>query len=162
MAARTSKNKQQSGTPVIQNRRARHEYHIIETLECGIQLTGTEVKSVRSGRVSLTEGYVRASDMPLELTLHNVHIAEYPPAGPRQHLPTRERRLLAHGREIRKFAGEARHKGTTIVPIKMYFSNNRVKLQIALARGKRKHDKRHDIAKREAQRDVERALSRRR
>ena len=162
MTAKAKKEQGKPGQPVIQNRRARHDYHIDETMEVGIVLTGTEVKSIRNGRASLTEGYIRASEEPLTLTLHSVHIAEYPPAGPRQHLPTRERRLLAHAREIRKLAEAAKQRGTTIVPLKMYFSNGRAKLQIGVGRGKKKHDKRQAIAEREAKRDIDRAMSRRR
>lgn len=143
----------------MENRRARHDYHIEETLECGIRLTGTEVKSVRNGQVSLAEGYVRATENPPALTLHGVHIAEYAPAGEaRQHDPGRVRALLAHKREIRKLAARTRSKGVTIVPLKMYFTNGRAKLLVGVGRGKRKSDKRQDIATRETQRDMERAM----
>lgn len=147
--------------PVIENRRARHDYFIDDTVECGLKLAGTEVKSVRAGQVSLAEGYVRASDEPLGLTLHGVHIAEYPPAGEqRQHDPLRERTLLAHAREIRRLAEATRAKGITLVPLKIYFVRGRAKLLIGLARGKKQHDKRADIAAREAKREMDRAIRR--
>jgi SsrA-binding protein len=147
--------------PTVENRRARHNFFIEETLECGISLTGTEVKSVRNGQVSLAEGYVRATDSPIALTLHGVHIAEYAPAGEqRQHDPHRLRALLAHRREIKKLAERTRSKGVTLVPLKMYFVNGRAKLLIGLARGKRQRDKRADLATRQAQRDIDRAMTR--
>jgi SsrA-binding protein len=149
--------------PTIENRRARHDYIIDETLECGIKLTGTEVKSVRNGQVSLAEGYARASENPIGLELHSVHIAEYPPAGPaRQHDPIRTRTLLAHRRQIQKLAASTREKGVTLIALKMYFEAGRVKVLIGVARGRRHADKRQDIARREAKRDIDRALSRRR
>lgn len=149
--------------PTIENRKARHDYFIEETLECGIKLTGTEIKSVRKGQVSLAEGYVRAQDAPLSLSLHSVHIAEYPPAGEaHQHAPTRERILLANKREIRKLADRTRQRGFTLVPLKMYFVRGRAKLLIGVARGKGKTDKRQSIAEREHKRDMDRAMSRRR
>lgn len=150
------------GEPTIHNRRARHDYFIDDTLECGIKLTGTEVKSVRNGRVSLAEGYVRASEDPIALELHGVHIAEYPPAGEHhQHIPTRVRPLLAHRREIRKLAIRTREGGVTLVPLKVYFVGGRVKVLIGVARGKRRADKRQEMSKREAQREIDRAVSRR-
>lgn len=161
MASKSRQRK--SNQPAIENRRARRDYVIEETLECGIRLTGTEVKSIRAGQVSLAEGYVRAVEDPPTLTLHGAHIAEYPPAGEhRQHDPGRARMLLAHRREIRKLAEKTRSKGNTIVPLKMYFVNGRVKLQVGLGHGKRKQDKREDLVKRQAERDIQRAMSRKR
>lgn len=162
MAAK-SRTKSKANEPVIENRKARHNYHIEDTLECGIQLTGTEVKSVRNGQVSLAEGYVRASDEPVGLTLHAVHIAEYAPAGEAaQHNPIRVRQLLAHAREIRKLAVSTRSKGFTLVPLKIYFARGRAKILIGLGKGKGKSDKRQDISKKEAQRAIDRAMSKRR
>ena len=163
MARRTDKN---PGTPVIENRKARHHYHIAHTLEVGIKLVGTEVRSVRDGRCSLAEGYVRAETEPrLSLTLHSVHIDHYGPAGPqstgRQHPATRQRTLLAHKREIAKLADASREKGVTIVPLKLYFKDGFAKLLIGVARGKRTYDKRQDIKKREQERDIRRAMSKR-
>jgi len=161
--AKGKKNQRSTNEPTIENRKARHSYHIDDTLECGIRLTGTEVKAIRTGQASLAEGYVRASDAPLALTLHGVHVAEYPPAGPaNQHEPTRTRKLLAHKREIRKLATRSRERGKTLVPLRIYFKDGRIKLLVGLATGKQKSDKRQDIAKRDAQRDIDRALSRRR
>jgi SsrA-binding protein len=159
--ARTS---QPARQPVIENRRARHDYAIEETLECGIRLTGTEIKSVRDGQVSLGEGYVRAVEEPPSLTLFGAHIAEYPPAAGtgRQHDPVRPRALLAHRREIRKLAEQTRSRGVTIVPLKMYFSKGRAKLLVGVARGRKHQDRREAIAKRESDRDIRRTMSRRR
>jgi SsrA-binding protein len=159
------KKKQAAGEPVIENRRARHDYFIEDTIECGIKLTGTEVKSVRSGAVSLAEGFAQArtSPPPLELILYNVHVAEYPPAGEaHQHAPTRPRVLLAQKREIRKLADRTRQRGLTLIPLKVYFVRGRAKVLLGVARGKQKSDKRQDIATREARRDMERALSKKR
>ncbi len=149
--------------PVIENRQARHDYAIEETLECGIELKGTEVKSVRAGKVSLGEGYVSATAEPASLSLHSVHVAEYPPAGKQvQHDPVRVRRLLAHKREIRKLAEAVKKKGATIVPLKLYFKNGRAKLLIGLGTGRKASDKRAAIADREMKRDVDRAMHKRR
>lgn len=127
-----------------------------------MELKGTEIKSVRAGKVSLSEGYVSASEAPLEMLLHSVHIAEYPPAGPAvQHAPTRVRRLLAHKKEIRKLATAVQRKGVTLVPLKIYFKNGRAKLLIGLGTGRKAADKRHAIAAREMKRDMDRAMSRR-
>jgi SsrA-binding protein len=162
MAAKGKDKSSKTRQPTITNRRARHDYLIEDTLECGIKLTGTEVKSVRNGHVSLAEGYVRATEDPPSLELHGVHIAEYPNAAEHhQHDPIRVRRLLAHKREILKLSANTREKGVTIVPLKLYFVNGRAKLLIGVGRGKRKADKRQDIARREAKRDIERELSRR-
>ena len=151
--------------PTIENRRARHDYFIEDTLECGMKLTGTEIKSVRDGTVSLAEGYVRATETPLSLILHGVHIGEYAPAGPpgspQQHIATRERILLAQKREIRKLAAKTSERGVTLVPLKIYFVRGRAKLLIGVGRGKHKADKRQDIVTREAKRDMDRAMSRR-
>jgi SsrA-binding protein len=148
--------------PVIENRKARHDYHIHSTVECGLRLVGTEVKSVRHGQISLGEGWVRSEEEPQALTLMQVHIAEYPPAGPRQHLPVRPRRLLAHAREIKKLAAEAQAKGGTIVPLKVYFVRGVAKVLVGVATGKNKSDKRQDLAKKQHQRDIDRAMSKRR
>jgi len=156
------KKKKKSGASTIENRKARFDYHIDRTLEVGIALRGTEVKAAREGKVSLAEGYVRAESDPPSLTLHSVHIAEYPPAGPMQHEPTRTRKLLAHRKEIRELAKECQAKGVTIVPLKFYFKEGWAKLLVGVAIGKKKADKRAAIADREAKRDIERALSRKR
>lgn len=155
--------KEKTPEPTIENRKAWHDYHIEETLECGVRLKGTEIKSVRAGQISLGEGYVRASAEPLRLEMHSVHIHEYPPAGAaKQHDPIRTRMLLAHGREIRKLAESTRQKGYTLIPLKVYFVRGRAKVLIGLARGKQHGDKRADLLKREAKRDMDRAMSRKR
>ncbi len=161
MAAKDKSSK--SMEPTIENRKARHDYFITETLECGIKLTGTEVKSVRHGLVSLGEGFAMATQTPVGMTLYQVHIGEYPPAGAaRQHVPNRQRILLAKAREIRKLADASHEKGVTLVPLKMYFVRGRAKVLIGIGRGKHQADKRQDIVKREAKRDMDRAMSRRR
>ncbi len=161
-----SKRKDDSPGPQIENRRARFDYEIIETLEVGIALRGSEVKSIRNGRASLAEGYVRATSAPPSLVLHSMSIDEYGPGGPLggvgQHKMTRARPLLAHRREILKLARQTEAKGMTIVPLKLYFKRGWAKVLIGLARGRSKHDKRRAIGEREAKREITRAMSRRR
>ena len=156
------KPRQKHSDPVVQNRKARRLYHIVETLEVGVRLAGAEVKSVRDGKISLGEGYVRAESDPPGLFLHAVHISEYPPAGAHQEHPTRVRRLLAHKREILRLAAASQEKGVTIIPLRLYFKNGFAKLEIAVAQGKGRADKRQDLRKREHQRDIERAMTRKR
>jgi SsrA-binding protein len=148
---------------VIENRRARFDYHIGETLECGICLHGWEVKSVRDGKVSLQEGYVRAGMEPPEMYLYSVNIAEYSPAGGAnmKDAPTRTRKLLANKREIAKFYKASQIKGNTIVPLKIYFKNGFAKLLVGLGTGKKAHDKRETIKQRETDRELRRAVSKR-
>lgn len=148
--------------PVIVNRKARHRYAIDDSLEVGVRLTGTEVKAVRTGKVSLGEGYITATASPLRLTLLGVHIGEYENASAAfQHKPVRPRELLAHKREIEKLAQRVQVKGVTLVPLRMYFKNNLIKLELGIARGKSAVDKREDIKEREMQRDIDRAMSKR-
>lgn len=147
-------------SPTIENRRARHEYHIGETLEVGLALQGSEVKAVRAGRVSLAEGYVAVKAEPLSLTLLNVDIGEYAPSANLGHRPKRSRALLAKRSEMKRLAKAVEGKGTTIVPLKLYFKNGWAKLLIGVATGKQAHDKRQSIAARDAERDVQRAMSR--
>ncbi len=149
-------------TPTIENRRARFDYVIGETFEVGIVLRGSEIKSVRNNLVSIAEGYILAKEHPLQLQLLNANIGEYAPAAAMGHKPTRARPLLAHKREIIKMARQVDTKGMTIVPLKLYFKNGFAKLLIGLAKGKAAHDKRQAIGEREAKRDIERAMSRRR
>jgi SsrA-binding protein len=158
----TKKSNKKTSTPVIKNRKVRHEYHIEDSIEVGIVLKGTEVKSVRNGQASLAEGWIRATDHPVELSLHGVHIAQYQSASSaHQHEPTRTRRLLAHKREIKKLVTFTQSQGKTLVPLKMYFSNNKAKVLVGLASGKRKADKRIDLAKKVAKREIDRAMKRR-
>ncbi len=150
--------------PTIENRRARHDYAIGETFEVGMALHGSEVKSVRNGEVSLAEGYIIARTEPFRLELLNVNIGEYAPAGTgkSQHAPKRGRILLAHKREIKKLEAATQAKGATIVPLKLYFKNGYAKLLIGIATGKKEFDKRQDIRTRETDRDIRRAMSKRR
>jgi SsrA-binding protein len=140
------------------NRKASHDYFLEERFEAGISLQGTEIKSVRAGQVSLREAYVRTDGR--EVWLINAHIAPYDPASIMNHDPRRERKLLLHRREIGRLFEQVRHRGYTIVPTKVYLASGRAKVEIALAKGKRQYDKRQQIAKREAERDLQRALRR--
>ncbi|MFG0328681.1 MAG: SsrA-binding protein SmpB [Phycisphaerales bacterium] len=153
-----------SMTPEIVNRKARHDYHIESTIECGVALAGSEVKAVREGNVSIGEGYARVDERTNELWLHNVHISEYGPArgSANAHRPTAARKLLAHKREIRKLAQETLPKGVTLIPLKIYFKNGWAKVLIGVARGKTHGDKRQDNRKREADREIRRAMTRKR
>jgi len=155
------KKKDSSKTPEILNRKARHNYHIHDTLEVGIMLLGTEVKSIRSGLCSLQEGYIRAEDTPPALYLHGIHIDEYTHGGTRQHRPTRTRKLLAHKREILKLYQQTMAKGVTLVPLKLYFKDGRAKVLLGVAKGKASHDKRAAIKDRESKRDLQRFMSKR-
>ncbi|MCD6344796.1 MAG: SsrA-binding protein SmpB [Anaerolineae bacterium] len=140
---------------VATNRKARHEYFIVDSYEAGIVLTGTEIKSVRASQVSLREGYVQPRDG--ELWLMGVHIAPYEQAGLWAHDPLRPRKLLMHRREIKRLISIVQEKGYTIVPLRMYLKGKRAKVEIALVRGKRKYDKRAVIAKRDEEREIQRA-----
>ncbi len=159
--AKKGKNSKGETAPTIENRRARHEYFIEDTLEVGIKLQGSEVKSIRDGNCSIAEGYVTAQGEPARLTLHGINVGVYGPAGQNQHPAVRNQTLLAHKREIVKLARQVDQKGVTIVPLKLYFKNGMAKLLIGVARGKRAHDKRKAIADRQSQRDIQRAMSKR-
>ena len=151
----------EQGTKIIaRNRRARHEYTIEDTVEAGIVLTGTEVKSLRAGRASLTDGYGLITDD--EAWLHGVHIPEYTQGTWTNHEPRRVRKLLLHRKEIDRLAVATRERGLTLVPLSLYFKDGKVKIELGLARGKRSYDKRRDLAKRDAAREVDRELRRRR
>lgn len=139
---------------VATNRKALHDYRIEDRYEAGIALTGTEIKSVRAGRVVLREGYVQPRRG--ELWLVNVHIAAYDPAGRQGHDPLRPRRLLLHRKEINRLMGRMQEQGYTVVPLRVYLKHGRAKVEIALARGKRQYDKREAIARRDAEREVRR------
>jgi len=146
---------------IATNRKARHDYFIDETHEAGIVLTGTEIKSVRAGRVNLRDSYVQIKDG--ELWLIDTHIAPYEQAGRSGHQPTRPRKLLMHRQEINRLQGKVREKGYTIIPLCLYLKENkRAKVEIALARGKKLYDKRQSIRKRDAEREMERELAGRR
>lgn len=139
-----------------QNRKAFHDYHIEERYEAGIELTGTEVKSIRSGRVNLKDSYVRVENN--ELFVHNMHISPYEQGNRFNHDPLRKRKLLMHRREINRLAGLTKEKGYTLVPTKLYASGGLIKVELALARGKKLYDKREALAKKEAKREIERAF----
>lgn len=159
--AKRKKDNVASREPVIENRKARHDYHITDTLEVGIALQGSEVKAVRASLVSLGEGFVMASRSPCRLVLHQVNIGEYGPAGRLTHAAVRNRVLLAHKKEIEKLAAALDTKGVSLVPLKMYFKDGRVKLLIGVGEGKGHQDKRETIKEREARRDIDRAMSKR-
>lgn len=144
---------------IVSNRRARHDYAIMDTYEAGIVLTGTEVKSLRAGRASLADAYASVEDG--EVWLRGVHIPEYDQGSWTNHEPRRTRKLLLHRKEILRLIGKTREGGLSLVPLSMYFSDGKVKVEIALARGKRSYDKRADLAKRDADREVQRAMGRR-
>jgi SsrA-binding protein len=143
---------------IASNRRARHEYHIEDVVEAGLVLTGTEVKSLRAGRATLTDGFGLITDG--EAWLHGVHIPQYTQGTWTNHEPRRVRKLLLHRKEIDRLAASTRERGLTLVPLSLYFSDGKVKIELGLARGKRTYDKRHDLAKRDAAREVDRALRR--
>ncbi len=156
-----AKKQKKNDTPTIDNRRSRFDYEITHTLECGIMLEGSEVKSIREGKVSLAEGYVRAQVTPPALYLHSVNISPYGPAGLLNHIPTRTRKLLAHKTQIAKLIKAVSVKGFTIVPMQMYFKNGYAKVLIGVGKGRTKGDKRKAIGDREAKRDMDRAMSKR-
>ena len=145
---------------IAENRRARHDYHLLDKFEAGIVLTGTEVKSLRAGGATLQQAYadVRGD----EVWLVGAHIAEYAAGNIANHDPDRDRKLLLHRREIESLIGKVRERGLTLVPTRLYWKNGKAKVELALARGKERRDKRRDLAQRDAQRQIERALKSRR
>ena len=146
---------------VAQNRRARHDFEILDTFECGIALEGSEVKSLREGRAQLRDSYARVEDG--EVWLLGAHVPPYAFAhGPDGHDPERRRKLLLHRRQIDELTGRTRQEGLTLVPLSVYFKDGRAKVELALAKGRKAYDKRHAIAARDAAREVERATGRRR
>ncbi len=144
---------------IARNRRARHDYHIEDVVEAGLVLTGTEVKSLRAGRATLTDGFGQLTDG--EMWLLGVHIPQYTEGTWTNHEPRRPRKMLLHRKEIDRLASKIAEQGLTLVPLELYFKDGKVKVELALARGKRTYDKRHDLAQRDAAREVERALRRR-
>jgi SsrA-binding protein len=150
----------EDGTKLIaSNRKARHEYEILDTFEAGLVLKGTEVKSLRDGKASLAEAYARVDDD--EIWLVGAHIPEYTHGNRQNHEPTRPRKLLMHRAEIERLRGKVAEKGLTLVPLRLYWKAGRAKIEIALGRGKKEYDRRDDVTKREAQREMDRAMSRR-
>lgn len=142
------------------NRRARHEFLIEETVEAGLALMGSEVKALREGKANLKDSYGRIENG--EVWLWNAHISPYSPASQFGHEPTRTRKLLLHREEIERLHGKVKERGLTLVPLRLYFKNGRAKVELALARGKKQHDKRDAIRDREQRREIERAMSARR
>lgn len=163
MAKKNSKKKveleKDNQRTIAENRKARHRFDVIETLECGIALVGSEVKSLRVGRLSMDESYGRVRDG--EVWLLGIDIPEYPQASLMNHAPKRPRKLLLHRREIRKFAMQAHERGLTLVPLKMYFKDGRAKVLLGLCRGRKLHDKREVLKKADSARDIQRAMRRR-
>ncbi|GDY33189.1 SsrA-binding protein SmpB [Gandjariella thermophila] len=143
---------------ITSNRRARHDYAVLDSIEAGIVLTGTEVKSLRAGRASLVDAFATVDDG--EVWLRNVHIPEYTQGTWTNHEPRRTRKLLLHRKEIIRLIGKTREKGLSLVPLSLYFKDGRVKVELALVRGKKSYDKRQDLAKRDAQREMTRAAGR--
>ena len=160
MAKKHKKKKKQPANPnervIAENRKARHKFQVLETLECGVALVGSEVKSLRLGRLSLDESFARVRDH--EVWLLGADIPEYAEANRMNHAPKRPRKLLLHRREIRKFAGQAHEKGLTLVPLKIYFKKGRAKVLVGLCKGRKIHDKREALKQADSQREISRTL----
>lgn len=150
--------KEKGRTVIAQNRKARHDYTILDTYEAGIALQGTEVKSLRMGRASLVDAFATVDDG--EVWLRGLHIPEYAHGTWTNHEPRRTRKLLLHRGEIERLIGKIREGGLTLVPLSLYFSDGKVKCELALAKGKKSYDKRHDLARRDADREIARAYGR--
>jgi len=151
--------REQAQKSIAENRKAFHDYHILETYEAGLALLGTEVKAIREGSVNLRDSYASLEDG--EVWLFNVHINPYSHRGYADHEPTRRRKLLLHRQEIRKLIGRTVERGLTLVPTRLYFKNGHVKVSLALARGKQAHDKRETVKKRDADRETRAAVKER-
>jgi SsrA-binding protein len=161
MAKSDSKQNDKPSEPIVcRNRRARHQYDILDSIEAGVVLVGSEVKSLRSGHASIEEAYARVDEG--EVWLIDCDIPEYPQAGRFNHKPKRPRKLLLRRREVSKFAGEAKQRGCTLVPLKLYFRRGYARVELAIARGKKLHDKREAMKKAEATKEMKRAAGRRR
>jgi len=158
MAEKTEREKAQMS--VAENRKAFHDFHLMETFEAGLVLLGTEVKAIREGRVNLRDSFARVEDG--EVFLYNVNISPYSHRGYADHEPLRRRKLLLHREEIRKLIGKTVEKGMTLVPVRLYFKNGRVKVAVSLAKGKKDYDKRETIKRREADRETRAAIKSRR
>jgi len=158
MSDKTEREKAQ--TSIAENRKAFHDYHILETFEAGVVLLGTEIKAIREGRVNLRDSFARLENG--EVFLHNVNISPYSHRGYAQHEPLRARKLLLHRDEIRKLIGKTVEKGMTLVPVRLYYKNGRVKVAVSLAKGKKEYDKRETIKRREADRETRAAVKARR
>lgn len=154
MAEKTAR--EQAQKLITENRKARHDYHILETWEAGVALLGTEVKAIREGRVNLRDSFARIDKG--EVWMMNVHISPYSHRGSADHAELRQRKLLLHAHEIRKLVGKVQEKGLTLVPLDLYFKNGRIKATLALAKGKQAHDKRETIRKRDTDRETRAAI----
>jgi SsrA-binding protein len=154
MTEKTEREKAQSS--IAENRKAFHDYHLLETFEAGLVLLGTEVKAIREGRVNLRDSFARLEDG--EVYLYNVNISPYSHRGYADHEPLRRRKLLLHREEIRKLIGKTVEKGMTLVPVRLYFKNGRVKVAVSLAKGKKDYDKRETIKRREVERETRAAV----
>ena len=160
MAAATAQSSNRPVRKIIaQNKKARHDFLILDSYECGVVLMGTEVKSLRLGRASLVDGFATIDDG--EVYLHNVHIPEYAFGSWTNHTPRRVRKLLLHKGEILRLVGKIKESGLTLVPLSLYFVEGKVKVELALVKGKKTYDKRQDLAKRDADREISRVLGRR-
>lgn len=157
MTAKKKSDAKANSQVIAVNRKARHNYEILDELECGIVLYGSEVKSIRDGQISLDESFAHIKDG--ELWLQGCHIGEYPQANVMNHIPRRHRKLLLHKKELRKFAETAKQKGLTLVPLSVYFVRGNVKIKIGIARGRKLHDKREKLKKDTAQREIKAAMS---
>ncbi len=158
MSDKTEREKAQ--TNIAENRKAFHDFHVLETFEAGIALLGTEIKAIREGRVNLRDSFARVEDG--EVFLYNVNISPYSHRGYADHEPLRRRKLLLHRDEIRKLIGKTVEKGMTLVPVRLYYKNGRVKVAVSLAKGKKEYDKRETIKRREADRETRAAVKARR
>lgn len=156
-AAKKAKAQASDRTLIAQNKRARHDYLILDTYECGIVLTGTEVKSLRQGRASLVDGFGQVDDG--EVWLHNVHIPEYAQGTWTNHSAKRKRKLLLHRSEIDRLIGKTQETGHTLVPLQLYFKKGRAKVELALAKGKKEYDKRQTLREKQDRREAERVIS---
>src|SRR5512142_2274585 len=152
--------REQAQTTLADNRKAHHDYHLLETFEAGVVLLGTEVKAIREGRVNLRDSYARVEDG--EVYVHNMHISAYSHRGYSDHEAMRRRKLLLHKIEIGKLIGKTVERGMTLVPVRMYFKNGRVKVEISLAKGKKEYDRRETIKRRESERESRAAIKERR
>jgi SsrA-binding protein len=157
MVDKTDREKAQAS--IAENRKAFHDYHLLETFEAGMVLLGTEVKAIREGRVNLRDSFARVEDG--EVYLYNVHVSPYSHRGYADHEPLRRRKLLLHRNEILKLIGQTVEKGMTLVPVRMYFKKGRVKVAVSLAKGKKEYDKRETIKKRETERETRAAIKER-
>jgi SsrA-binding protein len=157
--ARERADRKRAERVIAENRKAHHDYHLLETFEAGMALVGTEVKAIREGRVNLRDSFARVDGG--EVFVHNVHIGAYSSRGYADHEPLRPRKLLLHRQEIRKLVGKTTEKGMTLVPVRMYFLNGRVKIAISLAKGKKDYDRRETIRRREIDRETRAAVKER-